>query len=312
MKSLRLLNNASLVAASLTTSADVELIASSLTTEYLVVGDTLSLATGAVLSSPATSSTVERGLSVQAVSVLVDPSSRIDVTAKGYLPGYTLGLTTYDAISAGGSHGGYGALASASVYEVYGDYRTPATLGSGAGSPTLGGSGGGRIKLVAGNLVLDGMIKADGQSFVSNVSPGGGAGGSVWLDVARFSGAGSISARGGAGQGPSSGAGGGGRVAVHYEEMTFDRDSIDAAGGVSIEVPGYDGAAGTLHFEEKLSGPLARSTPSKSFPASLAPAFHSQPLAWVQVLALLTRGDAGQPFARKNKKAATEPFYRSS
>jgi len=98
--------------------------------------------------------------------------------------------------------------------------------GSGGGSggsstPSFfGGSGGGAILLnVAGSLVCQGRISADGLSG-NGVGSGGGAGGTVALTVGTLSGTGTISANGGAGNGYGGG-GGGGRIAIVYQTNAF-------------------------------------------------------------------------------------------
>ncbi|MEM7395033.1 MAG: hypothetical protein AAF492_22100, partial [Verrucomicrobiota bacterium] len=145
----------------------------------------------------------------------------------------------------GGSHGGRGGNDQGSSVPTYGDYRMPVTLGTG-GDFTIGG---GRIKITANALRVEGEIVADGGSFLAN-SVGGGAGGSVWLDVGSLSGSGSIRADGGdvicCG-----GGGGGGRVAVYYDDASdFDLNTVDAQGGNSTSGITLDGAAGTVYLKD--------------------------------------------------------------
>ena len=249
IKEARLIDGASLTVDSLATSGSVSLDSASLITDELTVGDTLSLANGSVVTSRATTSTTAHGLQIGASSVIVDATSRIDVTGKGYPGGYTSGFSTYSATTAGGSHGGLGGSDTANMGEVYGDFRSPSTLGAGAGDAATGGTGGGRIRLVTDSLILDGSLSADGQGVESGVSSGGGAGGSVWVQVDGLEGSGSISANGGLGQGATLGGGGGGRVALYYDWSGFDLDSITAFGGGSADLSAHDGSAGTVYFE---------------------------------------------------------------
>ena len=107
---------------------------------------------------------------------------------------------------------------------TYGDLLAPTSLGSG-GSSWQGGNhsaGGGAIKLtVAGTLTVNGTLSAIGDSGGLYTGNGGGAGGSVWLNVGTLAGSGSISANGGIGDGGSDGAGGGGRIAITYRHKGF-------------------------------------------------------------------------------------------
>ncbi|MBP7637976.1 MAG: hypothetical protein KBA18_08885, partial [Kiritimatiellae bacterium] len=73
---------------------------------------------------------------------------------------------------------------------------------------------------------------------------GGGSGGSILLEVGALGGAGSVSANGGDlnSYGRS---GGGGRVAVYYDDASgFDLDTIQAAGGVNV-------GAGTVYLKDR-------------------------------------------------------------
>src|SRR5262249_7324433 len=82
-------------------------------------------------------------------NLLVDSSSSIDVSARGFLPEYTLGNTTTGGATytAGGSYGGLGGICCGSKGNlVYGDYHNPNELGSGSGDYSGGASGGGLIR----------------------------------------------------------------------------------------------------------------------------------------------------------------------
>lgn len=145
---------------------------------------------------------------------------------------------------AGGSHGGQGGHPSRNV--THGRPESPAYSGSGggygAGGAQFGGSGGGRAKIVAGRLVVDGEISARGATVATDA--GAGAGGGLWIDAEVFGGRGTINASGG--DAPNGGAGGGGRVAVHWATdlagEVFDVDGIEVFGGAGL----YVGGPGTL------------------------------------------------------------------
>jgi hypothetical protein len=98
-----------------------------------------------------------------------------------------------------------------------------------------------------------GMMRA-----VALVGGGAGAGGSVWINADAVRGEGIISANGGSttkvkGRATTleleltspGGAGGGGRVAIYYNELQRASLQISAAGGRSLEGTAY-GTAGTI------------------------------------------------------------------
>jgi len=231
----------------------------------LTIGD-------AVLTHPATPSTgPDRGLSLTiSERATIAAAGAIDVSERGYpgdcatgntcgSGGRSLGLRFGARQYSGGSHGGLGGGPNAGF--VFGDPLAPDTLGGGGGygngGGEPGGHGGGRVKLVANSLVLEGAIRAHGEAGVSvgSQNGGGGAGGSVWLVLQDLGGGGVIDASGGdAGPGlnSSGGAGSGGRVSVTWDGSVsgnaFDEDSIDAHGG---SAPTSFGGPGTVF----LAGP---------------------------------------------------------
>ncbi len=185
----------------------------------------------------------------------VAATGRIDVTAKGYLPGRTLGNTPTGAAysNAGGSYGGYGPVvgSSAGTNAVYGDYRNPDELGSGSGSEAWysGSAGGGLVRIAAGAAVLDGEIIADGSAGPAERGMRG-SGGGVLLDVGQLSGAGSVSANGGDLLASYGWGGGGGRVAVYYDALAgFDLSRVTARGGHDTGTV-EPAAAGTVYLKQ--------------------------------------------------------------
>lgn len=146
-------------------------------------------------------------------TLLVDATSRIDVTGKGYLPGRTIGNVTDGAAvgRSGGSHGGLGGVYNGSTNRVYGDYADPDAWGSGGGNN--GGHGGGLTRITAGTFQLDGQLLAD----ATGTNWTGGAGGGISVAATTLTGGGLISAAGGNAQG----AGGGGRVALYAQDSTL-------------------------------------------------------------------------------------------
>ena len=183
--------------------------------------------------------------------MIVDATSRIDVTAKGYAISRTTGNTAEggawssrpDAYGAGGSYGGIGAVsdsADARTNAVYGDYADPDDWGSGG----TGAAGGGLVRLTANTLQLDGQVLATGGFGGYGISFAGGSGGGIYVAVGTLTGNGLIKAAGGAAE-YASAPGGGGRVAVYAEDSAgFDLAKITAPGG------GGSAGAGTVYLRE--------------------------------------------------------------
>ncbi len=139
----------------------------------------------------------------------------------GYGPGGgKVGAGSNNNFSGGGAgHGGQGGRyqqrgAGGSAYD---ELKTPTLPGSGGGGrqglTIAGTTGGGVVRIEAGNtLQIDGKITANSIKS-SNNYVGAGSGGAVWLTTRRLGGSGSITANGGNG-GTYSGAGSGGRIAI--------------------------------------------------------------------------------------------------
>jgi len=154
----------------------------------------------------------------------------------------------------GAGHGGIGGRSADSSARgvAYGDFEQPDTLGSGGGADSdghnrPGGAGGGVVRLSVGNaLVIDGQILADGLAGSSgSENGGGGSGGSVWISADDVTGAGVISAVGGAGGSLNVGGGGsGGRIAIYATTDAFT-GTVTACGGAGYEV----GGAGSIYVE---------------------------------------------------------------
>jgi|GEM_PF-3369385 len=189
---------------------------------------------------------------------VVESGAAISADGKGHASGAGLGAGSGNGSewSLRGSGGGYGGRGGDSLPppgttfsvtpggSTYGSAMEPADLGSGGGGGygwTLGGSGGGAIRLrVDGTLQLDGRLSVNGNA-AGGFYGGGGSGGSVYLRVGALQGAGVISADGGAaGDGDRGGGGGGGRIAVHYQTDSF-AGTTSARGGA-----GRSGGAGTM------------------------------------------------------------------
>ena len=187
--------------------------------------------------------------------LIIDATSRIDVSGRGYLGGRrggngdvgrTLGNTTVGGSvrRSGGSYGGLGSSGAEPVVNaVYGDYADPNELGSGGGSDSNGGgNGGGLVRITAGLLELEGQILANGGN--GDFYGGGGSGGGIKLLVNTLSGAGAVRANGGNG-GSGAGGGGGGRIAVYYTNaLDFALTNLQVFGG-----KGYVSSPGTVYVQ---------------------------------------------------------------
>ena len=168
-------------------------------------------------------------LNLTTTTLNVDSTSRINVSGRGFLGGRqpgnpfgTRGMTFgFQAGSSGASGGGYGGLGGGSSNGVYGDFRNPNDAGSGGGSDvsSVGGNGGGLIRIVAQTINLDGSISANGAGG-GTADAGGGSGGGIRIDVGTLTGTGQIRANGQDGKprvNIGGGGGSGGRVAIYYQ-----------------------------------------------------------------------------------------------
>lgn len=180
-------------------------------------------------------------------NLTVGVNGQITADGKGYAAGRGPGAAATAAQrSCGPSHGGLGGHGYFSVKppRTYGEPYAPLTLGSGGSA-----AGGGSVSLVVGGItLLDGTISARGAQG-SGRNPGA-AGGSILLITGALTGNGQMiaSGRGNTDGTDSSGAGGGGRVAVVLT-------ASDSFGNVRISAPGLRdssnaaGAAGTVYLQ---------------------------------------------------------------
>jgi hypothetical protein len=187
--------------------------------------DSVQLVDGAVLTQSADTATTSHELNLTVTEqVIVDGTSRIDVSGKGRLSGGEGTGGSYGGL--GGSGGGGGGT----VNPVYGDYADPDQPGSGAFDlSNAQAAGGGLVRLTAAALQLDGQLRADGGSNIA---------------VTTLAGAGSIRAAGGQG---GTGGGGGGRIAVYASDLSgFNLDQITAPGGATTQ----PGGTGTVYLKK--------------------------------------------------------------
>lgn len=182
--------------------------------------------------------------------LVLEPGGVLSVSGLGHRA--NIGPGAGQRLAGQGGGGGHGGTGGASVYGAAGGGRydsatQPVAWGSGGGSvfppgtSLVGSAGGGALRLsVAGTLVVNGQLTADGEDAWAD-DAGGGAGGSVWINANALTGGGLISARGGEAEWFNGGGGGGGRVALYLPVNTFT-GLVSVAGGPGA-VPGR---AGTL------------------------------------------------------------------
>lgn len=190
-----------------------------------------------------------KGLTLFANHVVIDPTSKIDVSEKEqFALVYRKGP--------GGSHGGVGGNRGATEPgETHGQMEQPVSFGqSGStnyywdlGSWTYGGSA---FKLTAKSLDLNGRIVANGGA--ATPWTGAAAGGSIWLiadSITSSLDSGRIQADGGSAYGVDNSAGGGGRIAIYTPFLNgIDSSKITALGGNAGNPPSEPGQNGTVYF----------------------------------------------------------------
>lgn len=146
---------------------------------------------------------------IKADNIYVDSTSKIDANYKGYIDGPGT-PNPEDYFFAGASYGGKGSGLNAK--SVYGSSTAPIDFGSGDN----GDRGGGAIHIISsGEFINDGVVTA--LPYRNR-----GSGGSVYIEANKLKGSGSFLAYGGNGNWPYNDlAGGGGRIAIYYNENTF-------------------------------------------------------------------------------------------
>ncbi|MGI6301067.1 MAG: hypothetical protein ACOX52_08435 [Verrucomicrobiota bacterium] len=203
---------------------------------------------------------------LSAESVTIEAGGVIHADGQGYTPtdgrgngpGGGEGILTEAAGGAGAGHGGDGSpgIGGFSAGKAYGLPWPPSDLGSagGAGKAGQGGAGGGAIGLfVLNDLVVDGVLSANGAPgrFHNYGGSGGGSGGSLWINVqGDLMGSGTIAALGGQGQvvtEEDSGGGAGGRIAISLANNLFT-GRLTAAGAPGSPNFGGGGAGTILLF----------------------------------------------------------------
>ncbi|HEY3052598.1 MAG TPA: carboxypeptidase regulatory-like domain-containing protein [Thermoanaerobaculia bacterium] len=224
----------------------------SLTMSGVIAAKNVSMTSTTLRHPLSTGSTVHR-LEFDVDTLTIDSTSAIDASGGGYANITGTG-ETYPGVSgsfgkAGGSHGGRGGPYVGTPGATYGSITNPNEAGAaGSGGNCFAcATGGGIVRIKANSLVLNGKI----WSNAGGVTLGGfssGAAGSIRLDVASLSGTGEIHAEGN-GRGDFEGSGGGGRIAVYYQSMSFDKTKIIAQGGANT-TPSSVGGPGSVYFQQ--------------------------------------------------------------
>ena len=246
--------------------------------DKVVVNDTLQInENGRLTHYDATLSFISRmDLTVQTLDVA--QTGGIVADGRGYLGGsrggndligQTLNNQDGSTFHAGASYGGIGGRTGAGIPNpVYGSLTTPEDLGSGGGAGDYGrtgGDGGGRIRILAENIFLEGLISANGAD-AQDYEAGSGSGGSVRIETGLLEGAGIISANGGIREV----GGGGGRIAVTYQTMTLDPDLIQIKGGQGTSSKGGNGTL-VLKSATQTYGDLIINGQNQATPDNLNP-----------------------------------------
>ena len=219
-----------------------------LTGEAVSVDTDISLLNGAVLTvAEATSSpAVLHGLELVVGGTLtVDAGSVIDLNGRGYPSSHWSG-PDFSNNTRRGCHGGLRGNTSADC--SYGRYERARYAGSAGNYYNVDNQadGGGVAEITAQSLVLEGVIRANGESTWTRTE-GAGAGGGLHVEVDTLSGAGQFAVRGGGAYNSSSyPAGGGGRISVYVADRSGFSGTYQAATGGS----GQPGGAGTVYIRD--------------------------------------------------------------
>ena len=277
----------------------------SLSSLNISVGGAL-LVANSTLSAPyarvsAASLALQQNSSIHSNGLGYGAGSGPGAASNGYAPFGCAGDCAQSAGGTGGTHGGQGGRAgaycgfSALPAAEYGNASFPTSLGSGGAWGTGGGAapgaGGGAVAvLVQGAALIDGSssLSASGASVSSwsgacgdyvSQAHGAGAGGSVVLQAAAVSGAGSVLALGGSAvKCAFGGGGGGGRVLVSVSSSAALQLNLSAAGG-TLNPPvavnqractyiGASGSRGTVVVLQPSPSASASPTPSPTVSAS--------------------------------------------
>ncbi|HVR38489.1 MAG TPA: Ig-like domain-containing protein, partial [Thermoanaerobaculia bacterium] len=232
-----------------------------------VKADDMTVAAGSVLSHPYTSYGSDTSLTLDIRNTLT-VTGTIDASGRGYVAEYTYPGELGSTHGSSGSHIGrggfdYGANPLGAPGASFGNLRRPQELGAGGGY-TSGTRGGGRVRVMTNNLVIDGSILANGSDAGTW---GGGSGGSLWITAGKITGNGLVEARGAR----TNNGGGGGAISVEYTDAQsagswltrinavgyFGSESQRSSGAGSVYIKGPANTNGNLTVD---NGSLAGQT----------------------------------------------------
>ncbi len=263
--------NEGILKASTINVTDITMTGGLLETENVNAIGNVVLLSSAIITVPDSTDVRNYSLNLNVTGQLnIELGSMIDLNHKGYTLNYQLNnsFNIYQQWSSArsrnygwGCHGGRSFLEqknSSNISKVnafgdfetciYGDYKKaqyPATVNSYADL------GGGHASIIASDLVLNGIIRANGDSPVTYTV--GSAGGGIHIDVATFSGTGKIETRGGedvlALKGTTFQSGAGGRISVYHSSLNTFTGTYDAGTG-STGISGEMGSAGTVYIKD--------------------------------------------------------------
>jgi hypothetical protein len=266
-----LLTNATPYLGSIIISNTVTLIFSNWDTSLSATSMTVRKSATVTCAGPFSDADMSNRVYLVCSNLTVVGGGQINVDSKGYL--YSTGRFVRASGPGGGyggnggAHGGYGGHGgdgAAPVGSSYpcGDPLAPLFPGSGGGTIAdgiKGGNGGGAVRIVAqGEVLVNGLITANGGNRLGNSQAGGGAGGSIFITCNTLAGTNVIQANGGMGQ-PYGGNGAGGRIAVAYNPPAQSNAPVpsiwfyaqpnpkDANSGYSV---GQQGDIGTVYFPD--------------------------------------------------------------
>ena len=225
---------------------------------FSVSGDVTVLSGGTITHLANTADTDYRVDLTVGGNLTVAENAGISALAKGWPTkvGPGSGTTNYG----GGCHGGRGWNASAKTDGdgvCYGSITKPTELGSGTPGNNRPANGGGSVKLtVAGQVINNGIINANGRGASTESSYVCSPAGSVWITCASLSGAGRIEANAYGMDGTTSASNntlsGGGRVSVWLTGEGADFESYTAAGtfaAYGARNSSRSGGAGTVYLK---------------------------------------------------------------
>lgn len=186
------------------------------------------------------------GVTINADNILIETGGLVTADGQGYAAGRGPGagtLAPFLSAGSGAGYGGYGKTGSTPpAGEPYGDVYEPSLLGSSAN-----GKGGGAIHLnVTNDLLIDGLITATAANVSGDSGPG--SGGSIWLVTDNIAGSGIVRANGD--DSGSGGDGGGGRIAIYYNQIDPTNPiAIDPVSNSQVQAFGIAAGAGTIYVE---------------------------------------------------------------